>query len=197
MTLAVTQACCHSLKRLALGTHSNLGTQPLQHRQSRDNDGSPPQFVDPSPDKANTAIGLQSGRYQPGRKERWCPMPEGAQPIVKLQLSELRERTRAGLESARGEGRIGGRRPQLLPLQQTEALKMVTQGKTPAAECGSTLQCPSRNGMARSNSANEPTIFIIIRAAGVVVDRLCEAAESRLRFLYPLHNREDIPHGSG
>ena len=46
----------------------------------------------------------------------------------------LRERTRAGLESARDEGRIGGRRPKLLPQQRTEVVKMVTQGKKTAAD---------------------------------------------------------------
>ncbi len=51
-----------------------------------------------------------------------------------LERAMLRERTRAGLESARGEGRIGGRRPKLLPQQQTEVLKMVTQGKKTAAD---------------------------------------------------------------
>jgi hypothetical protein len=53
------------------------------------NDGSPPKFVDPSLDKDNTAIGLQSGRYQPGRKRAIVSDAEGAQPIVKLQLSEM------------------------------------------------------------------------------------------------------------
>ncbi len=38
------------------------------------------------------------------------------------------------LESARGEGRVGGRRPKLLPQQQTEVLKMVEQGKKTAAD---------------------------------------------------------------
>jgi hypothetical protein len=46
--------------------------------------------------------------------------------FAEFERAMLRERTRAGLESARGEGRIGGRRPKLLPQQQTEVLKMVT-----------------------------------------------------------------------
>jgi DNA invertase Pin-like site-specific DNA recombinase len=54
--------------------------------------------------------------------------------FAEFERAMLRERTRAGLEAARGEGRIGGRRPKLLPQQQTEVLKMVTQGKKTAAD---------------------------------------------------------------
>ena len=54
--------------------------------------------------------------------------------FAEFERAMLRERTRAGLESARDEGRIGGRRPKLLPQQQTEVLKMVTQGKKTAAD---------------------------------------------------------------
>ena len=54
--------------------------------------------------------------------------------FAEFERAMLRERTRAGLESARGEGRIGGRRPKLLPQQQTEVLKMVRQGKRTAAD---------------------------------------------------------------
>ena len=46
----------------------------------------------------------------------------------------LRERTRAGLESARREGRIGGRRPKLSPQQQAEIRKMVSTGDKTAAD---------------------------------------------------------------
>jgi DNA invertase Pin-like site-specific DNA recombinase len=54
--------------------------------------------------------------------------------FAEFERAMLRERTRAGLESARGEGRVGGRRPKLLPQQQTEVLKMVIQGKKTAAD---------------------------------------------------------------
>jgi DNA invertase Pin-like site-specific DNA recombinase len=54
--------------------------------------------------------------------------------FAEFERAMLRERTRAGLESARGEGRIGGRRPKLLPQQQTEVFKMVTSGKKTAAD---------------------------------------------------------------
>jgi len=45
--------------------------------------------------------------------------------FAEFERAMLRERTRAGLESARGEGRIGGRRPKLLPQQQTEGKRGV------------------------------------------------------------------------
>jgi hypothetical protein len=54
--------------------------------------------------------------------------------FAEFERAMLRERTRAGLASARDEGRIGGRRPKLLPQQQTEVLKMVTRGKKTAAD---------------------------------------------------------------
>jgi DNA invertase Pin-like site-specific DNA recombinase len=54
--------------------------------------------------------------------------------FAEFERAMLRERTRAGLESARDEGRIGGRRPKLLPRQQTEVVKMVAQGKKTAAD---------------------------------------------------------------
>jgi len=48
----------------------------------------------------------------------------------------IRERTKAGLESARKQGRIGGRRPKpkLNAHQQQEIVAMVTSGKKTAAE---------------------------------------------------------------
>jgi DNA invertase Pin-like site-specific DNA recombinase len=54
--------------------------------------------------------------------------------FAEFERAMLRERTRAGLEAARKEGRIGGRRPKLLPQQQAEVVKMVTKGKKTAAD---------------------------------------------------------------
>ena len=54
--------------------------------------------------------------------------------FAEFERAMLRERTWVGLESARGQGRIGGRRPKLLPQQQTEVLKMVKQGNKTAAD---------------------------------------------------------------
>ena len=46
----------------------------------------------------------------------------------------LRERTKAGLDSARQEGRIGGRRPKLTPQQAAEIRRMVSKGDKTAAD---------------------------------------------------------------
>ena len=44
----------------------------------------------------------------------------------------LKERTKAGLDAARKEGRIGGRPPKLKPQQRQEIVKLVKRGKTAA-----------------------------------------------------------------
>jgi DNA invertase Pin-like site-specific DNA recombinase len=54
--------------------------------------------------------------------------------FAEFERAMLRERTKAGLESARKQGRIGGRRPKLLPQQQAEIVRMVTKGKKTAAD---------------------------------------------------------------
>jgi DNA invertase Pin-like site-specific DNA recombinase len=54
--------------------------------------------------------------------------------FAEFERAMLRERTKAGLEAARQEGRIGGRPPKLSPQQQTEIRKMVSRGKKTAAD---------------------------------------------------------------
>ena len=51
-----------------------------------------------------------------------------------FERAMLRERTKAGLDAARQEGRIGGRRPKLSPQQQAEIGKMVSGGRKTAAD---------------------------------------------------------------
>ena len=46
----------------------------------------------------------------------------------------LKERTKAGLEAARKEGRIGGRRPRLSPQQQLEIVRLVKKGRKTAVD---------------------------------------------------------------
>ena len=46
----------------------------------------------------------------------------------------LKERTKEGLDSARKDGRIGGRRPKLKPQQQLEIVRLVKKGKKTAAD---------------------------------------------------------------
>jgi len=42
--------------------------------------------------------------------------------------------TKAGFESARKQGKIGGRRPKLRPQQQAKIIQMISKGKKNAAE---------------------------------------------------------------
>jgi DNA invertase Pin-like site-specific DNA recombinase len=46
----------------------------------------------------------------------------------------IRERTRAGLQAARAQGRHGGRRPKLTPVQRGEIVDMVLSGRKTAAD---------------------------------------------------------------
>src|SRR5258708_4273511 len=54
--------------------------------------------------------------------------------FAECERAMLRERTKAGLDSARREGRIGGRRPKLSPQQQAEIRRMVAKGDKTAAD---------------------------------------------------------------
>jgi DNA invertase Pin-like site-specific DNA recombinase len=54
--------------------------------------------------------------------------------FAEFERAMLRERTKAGLETARQEGRIGGRRAKLSLQQQAEIRKMVTKGDKTAAD---------------------------------------------------------------
>jgi DNA invertase Pin-like site-specific DNA recombinase len=54
--------------------------------------------------------------------------------FAEFERAMLRERTRAGLEAARRDGRIGGRRPKLTPQQQAEIIRMVSKGNKTGAD---------------------------------------------------------------
>ena len=54
--------------------------------------------------------------------------------FAEFERSMLRERTNAGLEKARKEGRVGGRRPKLSVMQQQEIIRMVKSGHQTAAD---------------------------------------------------------------
>ena len=54
--------------------------------------------------------------------------------FAEFERAMLRERTKAGLEAARREGRIGGRRPKLTLQQQAEIIRMVSRGNKTAAD---------------------------------------------------------------
>jgi DNA invertase Pin-like site-specific DNA recombinase len=53
--------------------------------------------------------------------------------FAEFERAMLRERTKAGLDAARREGRIGGRKPKLTPQQQKEIIRMVSKGDKTAA----------------------------------------------------------------
>jgi len=54
--------------------------------------------------------------------------------FAEFERAMLRERTRNGLNTARKEGRVGGRRPKLKAHQQQEILHLVGSGQKTAAE---------------------------------------------------------------
>jgi DNA invertase Pin-like site-specific DNA recombinase len=54
--------------------------------------------------------------------------------FAEYERAMLHERTRSGLELARQDGRIGGRRPKLTSVQQQKLVRLVSQGTKTAAE---------------------------------------------------------------
>ena len=54
--------------------------------------------------------------------------------FAEFERAMLKDRTLAGLDAARKEGRIGGRPFKLKPQQRQEIIKLVTRGKKTAAE---------------------------------------------------------------
>ncbi len=54
--------------------------------------------------------------------------------FAEFERAMLRERTRNGLNAARKEGRIGGRRPKLKVHQEREIIHLVSSGEKTAAD---------------------------------------------------------------
>lgn len=54
--------------------------------------------------------------------------------IAEFERAMVRERTRNGLDAARKEGRVGGRRPKLKTHQQQEIMYLVNSGQKTAAD---------------------------------------------------------------
>lgn len=54
--------------------------------------------------------------------------------FAEFERGMIRERTSAGLRQARAEGRIGGRRPKLVPRQREEIAESVLTGRKSAAD---------------------------------------------------------------
>ncbi|RJF74549.1 recombinase family protein [Deinococcus cavernae] len=55
--------------------------------------------------------------------------------FAEFERAMIRERTKAGLEQARSEGRVGGRRPKLTAQQEKEIVDAVQSGRRTAADC--------------------------------------------------------------
>src|SRR5260370_41155184 len=60
--------------------------------------------------------------------------------FAEFERAMLRERTKAGLQAARREGRIGGRRPKLTGPQRAGIARMVSKGNKTAADPASPLR---------------------------------------------------------
>jgi DNA invertase Pin-like site-specific DNA recombinase len=54
--------------------------------------------------------------------------------FAEFERAMLRERTKAGLNAARQQGRIGGRRPKLHAAQRIEIVRMIRKGRKNAAD---------------------------------------------------------------
>ena len=54
--------------------------------------------------------------------------------FAEFERAMLKERTKAGLDAARREGRIGGRRPKLSSHQRAEITRMISTGEKTAAD---------------------------------------------------------------
>jgi hypothetical protein len=80
--------------------------------------------------------------------------------FAEFERAMLEERTKAGLDAARQEGRIGGRRPKLSVQQQAEIQKMVARGdKTGADAARLFTRLRSRGswaGLRRQHPGGEP-----------------------------------------
>lgn len=73
--------------------------------------------------------------------------------FAEFERAMIRERTKAGLDQARAEGRVGGRRPKLNAKQRAEIAQSVLSGRKSAAE------------MARIFGVSQPTVSRIVAAA--------------------------------
>jgi hypothetical protein len=78
----------------------------------------------------------QSGLSQPDRSDRHDDAggtddDADGRGLCGIRKGHVAGATKAGLDSARREGRIGGRRPKLSPQQQSEIRRMVAKGTKP------------------------------------------------------------------
>ncbi len=72
--------------------------------------------------------------------------------FAEFERAMLPERTKAGLDSARWEGRIGGGRPKLTAQQQSEIRKMVSKGRKTARRRCPPIQSPPCHRLATAGA---------------------------------------------
>ena len=97
--------------------------------------------------------------------------------FAEFKRAMLKERTKAGLDAARKEGRIGGRPPKLKPHQQQEIVTLVKQGKKTAADGGAPVRRPPGNGVA-ATPADLDRVFY--RTFGSVAPQAPSSTASKL-----------------
>ena len=56
--------------------------------------------------------------------------------FAEFERAMIRERTKRGLEYARSQGRVGGRKPRLSPSQEATILQLIESGEKSGAEAG-------------------------------------------------------------
>ena len=83
--------------------------------------------------------------------------------FAEFERAMLKERTKAGLDAARKEGRIGGRPPKLKPHQQQEIVTLVKQGKKTAAAVGAPVRRPPGNGVAATPAGPRSSLLPYFR----------------------------------
>ena len=91
--------------------------------------------------------------------------------FAEFERAMLKERTKAGLEAARQNGRIGGRRSKLSAQQQTEIMRMVSRGNKTAADA------------ARLFKIHPATVSRLLEKARLAADQQ-KAAHSRSKTAY-------------
>ena len=85
--------------------------------------------------------------------------------FAEFERAMLRERTRSGLDEARKQGRLGGRRHKLRPNQQEEIVSLVHTGQKNAAAAAQTVQRPSRDRIASfaAQQNSLPVFYVPLR----------------------------------
>jgi len=87
--------------------------------------------------------------------------------FAEFERAMIRERTKAGLDQARAEGRVGGRRPKLNAKQRAEIAESVMSGRKSAAE------------MARIFGVSQPTVSRIVAMVRSLSKPLADTLDQR------------------